>query len=614
MNNNQNFGGAMMELKRVAFVAMPFGTKGTDIQDGEGPDHVDFDALWEKAYYPALVDLQYLPVRADNQTGSVIIKDMLEQLVHADLVLADITIPNGNVYYEAGVRHAARENGCVLLCTEWAKLLFDLEQITQLRYPYPKRAPTDEDYRKISGVLKKDIPPLVDAAGPIYELVRGDPEAPQSRHLKEVSAPVFEFQTKLAAARLAAAANQKDDLRSLNRPEIVKQLPVYALRELTVAVREHLSWGELSELIEWLPDSALKDPYFQEHQALALAKQGRYYDAVGLLQTVNDTHGPTPIRCWTLGKRYLDLAREERRKSKKRQYIGRAVEAFRRGVALDLNGFLCARKLLVTLVERGREDDFEEIRCCAALARYAVERANPEAEWVLSTFAVLAFYNQDEKAARHRIDDILDRGATNAKLVALVQDLEALMGGIDEVRREPFQEMLETLKESLPVAQEKLMSQVLPIIRNAKKRYRKFQQVHARPAKAGEVIVSKPSDGEETTKTAAPGDVVVKNLTEAKELYLVGEDKFNARYTHVKDLSDGWRLYDPVGEVLCIEISSELTAMLGVGEVFFIGAPWGSEQLALEGDMFVSPLPTLDEVYRVARKEFDETYKSTFQG
>jgi hypothetical protein len=118
-------------LKKIAFVAMPFRVKPTGLAADKGPAQIDFDALWHKAIYPAMEVLGYMPVRADNQTGSVIIKDMLEQLVFADLVLADITIPNGNVYYEAGVRHAARESGCILISAEWAESLFDLGQITQ---------------------------------------------------------------------------------------------------------------------------------------------------------------------------------------------------------------------------------------------------------------------------------------------------------------------------------------------------------------------------------------------------------------------------------------------------------------------------------------------------
>ncbi len=599
--------------KKVAFVAMPFGTKATGVLGGSGPTHVDFDAIWERALLPALSKLGYLPIRADNQTGSVIIKDMLEQLVHADLVLADISIPNGNVYYEAGVRHGARETGCVLLRASWSKPLFDLAQITHLPYPFPAREPKQADYRAIEGELTKRIPGLVDSAGPVFTLARFDPGEPQdSRKLKEVFSDVFEFQKRLAAAKLSASANQKSDLRGLIDPALLGELPGYALRDLTVAVRDDLNWGELSALIDALPKNAFDDPFFNEQKAHALAKQGSYYDAIALLETLNEIHGPTPERCGTIGKEFRELAGEERNKVKKRQYVGNAIDAYRRGMELDLNESYCAQNLLIVLVERGRKADKDEAKECATVAKFAARRAaalNPEEEWANSTLAVLAFFEENSDEARARIDAILDKGWTNWKFVGLVQDLETLLAAIDEQKRAPFREMIDEIKQSLPVEQPVLMDDVLPRIRDAAQRYRKFQQVHARPAHSGELIVSTTADGEETTNTAADGDFVVKNLTEAQENYLVGRNKFEARYVYVEDVDDEWKLYDPKGEVLGVEISRDLTAMLGVGEEFFIMAPWGSEQLAREGDMFVAPLPALDEIYRVARKEFDETYK-----
>ena len=51
--------------------------------------------------------------------GTAIIGQMLGRLYFADLVLADMTIPNGNVYYEVGIRHAAQKTGCVLLSADW---------------------------------------------------------------------------------------------------------------------------------------------------------------------------------------------------------------------------------------------------------------------------------------------------------------------------------------------------------------------------------------------------------------------------------------------------------------------------------------------------------------
>src|SRR5262249_31589677 len=60
---------------------------------------------------------------------------MLQRLYFSDLVVADLTTPNGNVYYEIGVRHAARRAGCVLIAADWSKQLFDVAQMRTIRYP-----------------------------------------------------------------------------------------------------------------------------------------------------------------------------------------------------------------------------------------------------------------------------------------------------------------------------------------------------------------------------------------------------------------------------------------------------------------------------------------------
>jgi len=121
--------------RKVCFMVMPYGKRVTGVDAPNAPKEVDFDRLWEEAYRPALLKLGYEPVRADMDLGALIIKEMLERFVIAHLVCADISIPNGNVYYEIGVRHAAQEKGCVMLAADWAKPLFDIAQMPRLVYP-----------------------------------------------------------------------------------------------------------------------------------------------------------------------------------------------------------------------------------------------------------------------------------------------------------------------------------------------------------------------------------------------------------------------------------------------------------------------------------------------
>src|SRR6478735_8489905 len=122
----------------VCFMIMPYGRKPTQAEPGRGPAEIDFNALWDRGYVPVIKELGYQPVRADQDTGALIITQMLERLYFADLVLADMTIANGNVCYEIGIRHAARRQGCVLLAADWSRQLFDLAQLRTIRYPLPE--------------------------------------------------------------------------------------------------------------------------------------------------------------------------------------------------------------------------------------------------------------------------------------------------------------------------------------------------------------------------------------------------------------------------------------------------------------------------------------------
>ena len=119
----------------MCFMIMPYGKKPTQAEPGRGPAEIDFNALWDRGYVPAIKALGYEPIRADQDTGALIAGQMLERIYFADLVLADMTIPNGNVYYEVGVRQAAKRDGCVLLAADWSKRLFDVAQMRTVNYP-----------------------------------------------------------------------------------------------------------------------------------------------------------------------------------------------------------------------------------------------------------------------------------------------------------------------------------------------------------------------------------------------------------------------------------------------------------------------------------------------
>ena len=109
---------------------MPFGTKpGADGQD------IDFNRVYAELLKPALEAAGFEVFRADEeQRAGDIRTDMFQELLVADLVLADLTLDNPNVWYELGIRHALRARGVLLVQGPRLTSPFDIYTDRKLRY------------------------------------------------------------------------------------------------------------------------------------------------------------------------------------------------------------------------------------------------------------------------------------------------------------------------------------------------------------------------------------------------------------------------------------------------------------------------------------------------
>jgi hypothetical protein len=107
------------------FVAMPYGVKGG----------VDFNEVYRQLIKPALADAGFSVFRADEeQRAGSISTDMFQELLLADLVVADLSIDNPNVWYELGVRHALRARGVIQIQSQRDRMPFDVYVERTLRY------------------------------------------------------------------------------------------------------------------------------------------------------------------------------------------------------------------------------------------------------------------------------------------------------------------------------------------------------------------------------------------------------------------------------------------------------------------------------------------------
>ncbi len=113
------------------FVIMPFGVR--ELPTDGAP--LDFDAVYDDLIRPAAQEAGWEPHRIDELAQPGVITDQyLRELYAADLVLADVSMPNGNVYYELGVRQAISAAGTLLIALEGTELPFDLSTQRVLFY------------------------------------------------------------------------------------------------------------------------------------------------------------------------------------------------------------------------------------------------------------------------------------------------------------------------------------------------------------------------------------------------------------------------------------------------------------------------------------------------
>ncbi len=103
------------------FIVRPFGNKllvKRDKNTGKVIEEVefDFDRVENELITPALkqVNLEGGTTGKIFESGDIR-EDMFSLLLQADIVIADITIHNANVFYELGIRHALRDKKTILI-------------------------------------------------------------------------------------------------------------------------------------------------------------------------------------------------------------------------------------------------------------------------------------------------------------------------------------------------------------------------------------------------------------------------------------------------------------------------------------------------------------------
>jgi hypothetical protein len=416
-------------------MVMPFRKRQIPNPPEGAPNEVDFDALWDQAFRPAIEKLGFLAIRADIEAGSVIIKDMLERLAYADLVLADMTLPNANVYYEVGIRHVAKRTSCVMIAADWSKQLFDVDQMRSLRYPLKDGSVPKEAAAAIRRTLLKHIPRVKDAVTPYHELVSGKRASSVFREQIET---ISAFQAEVRAARMERDPGRRKNLviqlvESNQGPSL--ELPEVAF-ELIMLVRDNLSWDEMIAFSKKLPGPLQKHGFIREQTLLAQSKLGGHLKAIAGLHELIKLEGDTPERRGLIGGRFKRLWREAREKRKalgaahldltEQGYLENAIANYRQGMMLDLNEYYCASNLPGLLHERRAQGDEEEIKFLERFIVKATQRKIDRGEddgWARSTLIGTAFRLGDVSEVARLTKEVAQEGPAAWQLESTLEGI-----------------------------------------------------------------------------------------------------------------------------------------------------------------------------------------------
>ncbi|MCL4264530.1 MAG: hypothetical protein KJ069_15005 [Anaerolineae bacterium] len=293
-----------------AFVVMPFGKK-----KGLEGQTLDFNAIYTDLIKPALEDAGFEAFRADEETVSGdILTDMFQELLLADLVIADMSIDNANVFYELGVRHAFRKRGVVHIQSGRAYMPFDIFNVRTIPYhTSPDGVPDPEflekDRQAIARVCRDTYASDADAVhSPIFNLLTGLVEADR-RTLRTPLATGFWREYNEWRERVTIAQRQKhigDILvltEEISNPLIKEEAVDEAGRALRSMGRDELALQQYRQGLE----INSKNADFRRQEAYFLNRLGRVDEAIVKLETLladrpNDTEAIA-----YLGRIYKDM-------------------------------------------------------------------------------------------------------------------------------------------------------------------------------------------------------------------------------------------------------------------------------------------------------------------
>ncbi len=393
------------EILPHAFVVMPFG-----IKKGFDGTTINFNAIYQDLIKPALRQAGFEPFRADEETTTGdILTDMFQELLLADLVIADLSIDNANVFYELGIRHAFRKRGIVHIQSGRAYMPFDIFNVRTIPYHtteegVPDPEFLDKDIQAIARVTRDTWATGVDAIhSPVFNLLTGLNEPDQSS-LRTPLATGFWREYNEWQQRVTISRRQKrigDILlltEEISNPMIKEEAVGTAGKALADMGRNELALAQYRKGLEVNGENL----DFRRQEAFHLNRLGRVDEAIVKLEVLLADHpGDTEAisylgriykKTWMHSWGWVDDAKKRLKTAfESYHWLIKAFNTYVRGYRSDLNDYypgvnaVTLGTILIHLADQF--DDAEDPDPDITAIRLVLPELRGALEFALETFA-----------------------------------------------------------------------------------------------------------------------------------------------------------------------------------------------------------------------------------
>lgn len=344
----------MNEGSQNCFVLMPFGKKPSP----RGGPKIDFDELYEEAIRPAIVQAGLLPHRDDDLAhGGHTNRGIFEALILAEFAIADLTLVNGNVFYELGIRHAVRPASTLTITAFPDQVPFDAAGLRTVRYHLSKsnalsRSARDTLQAQIENELRElrtavtTTPDYADS--PLYQMVEGWHPEPVTGSIKtDVFRRYVEYNNgrKRSLERLRRRAQtDRSDAALKAVHDFQRELGDLAGVEAGVLVDLLLTFRALEapramlDLVESMPGYVSSRTLVQEQAAFALTRlgsDGDLQDATRLLEQIIAEGRGSSETYGLLGRVHKQRWRDATSSGERRAHLEASISAYHRGMIED---------------------------------------------------------------------------------------------------------------------------------------------------------------------------------------------------------------------------------------------------------------------------------------